>query len=234
VGQFCTNPGLAVALESEQLDRFVTALAKLIQDTDPGTMLLENILGSYEKGVEDLSGTSGVEVVARSGGSADRRKTQAAAALFLTDADTFLANPRLSCEVFGPSTMVVRCRDRQQMLAVAGRLEGQLTCTVHATEEELSDEAELLAILETKAGRVLSNGFPTGVEVCPAMNHGGPYPATTDVHFTSVGTAAIYRFARPICYQGFPQSRLPPELQDRNVRGIWRMVDHQLTRDDLT
>jgi alpha-ketoglutaric semialdehyde dehydrogenase len=119
----------------------------------------------------------------------------------------------------------------QQMLDIAANLEGQLTATVHAAQEELARYGELLSILETKVGRLLYGGFPTGVEVCPSMHHGGPYPATTDVHFTSVGTAAMLRFARPVCYQNFPENQLPPELRDQNVRGIWRLVDNVLTKE---
>jgi NADP-dependent aldehyde dehydrogenase len=115
----------------------------------------------------------------------------------------------------------------------ARTLPGQLTATIHGTEEDLAAHQTMVSILQQKAGRLIFNGFPTGVEVCPSMHHGGPYPATTDVHFTSVGTAAIKRFARPICFQSFPQQALPPELQNRNVRNIWRIVEGQLTKDDL-
>ncbi len=233
VGQFCTNPGLVVAVEGQPLERFIAATAKLVEQTAPGTMLLDGILDGYERGVEDLSKFPGVEVAARSQQAPDRRKTQCAAALFVVDADAFLENADLGREVFGPSTLVVRCRDRQQLLAVARGLEGQLTATIHAGEDELARHGELVWILQRKAGRVLCGGFPTGVEVCASMHHGGPYPATSDAHFTSVGTAAILRFARPVCYQNFPESRLPPELQDRNARGIWRLVDNVLSKEDI-
>jgi len=230
VGQFCTNPGLVIAPAGDDLDRFVAALGKLIEATEPGTMLFDGILEGYERGVEKLSNVAGVEVAARSAQIPQRQKTQCAAAVFVVDGDIFLQNPALGHEVFGPSTLVVRCRDEAQMLEIARTLEGQLTCTIHTADDGLARHGELLSILETKAGRVLFGGFPTGVEVCPSMNHGGPYPATTDAHFTSVGTAAIYRFARPICYQNFPQAQLPPELRDKNERGIWRMVDGELVK----
>lgn len=233
VGQFCTNPGLVVALECDELDSFLDALAGLIRRTDPATMLLGGILRGYEEGVEGLSSAAGVEMAARARQAPDGAKTQAGAALFVTDAETFLEDPNLSREVFGPSTIVVRCSTPEQMLEIAGNLEGQLTCTIHATEDELSQHGGLLTAVESKAGRVLFGGFPTGVEVCASMNHGGPYPATTDAHFTSVGTSAIFRFARPLCYQGFPEGQLPPELRDRNERGIWRLVDNVLTKEDL-
>ncbi len=233
VGQFCTNPGLVVAVHGEPLDRFITALSDLIAETDPGTMLLQNILDGYQRGLERLSATAGVRMAARTRRAADRKKTQAAAAVFVTDAETFLQNADLSDEVFGPSTIVVRCATGQQMLEIARNLPAQLTATIHATEDELPGQGELLQAVESKAGRVLYNGFPTGVEVCASMNHGGPYPATTDVHSTSVGTAAIFRFARPVCYQNFPPSQLPSELRNENRRGIWRLVDNVLTKDDV-
>jgi NADP-dependent aldehyde dehydrogenase len=134
-------------------------------------------------------------------------------------------------ELFGPSTVIVRCGSRDEMEAVARRLDGQLTATIHGTPADLAEYASLVSILEDKAGRLIVNGFPTGVEVCPSMQHGGPYPATTDSKTTSVGTAAIHRFARPVAYQNFPQSSLPVELQDANPRGIWRLVDGAMTRD---
>ncbi len=220
-------------MECDELDSLLDALARLIEQTAPATMLLGEILCGYEKGLESLTSVGGVEVAARAREAPDRTKCQAAAALLVTDARTFLQNPNLSREVFGPSTVVVRCSTSHEMLEIAGNLDGQLTCTIHATEEELSAHGELLAALKSKAGRLLFGGFPTGVEVCASMNHGGPYPATTDVHFTSVGTSAIFRFARPVCYQGFPQNQLPPELRDRNEHNIWRLVDNVLTNKDL-
>jgi NADP-dependent aldehyde dehydrogenase len=134
-------------------------------------------------------------------------------------------------EVFGPSTVVVRCHSPAEMERVARNLEGQLTATIHGTPQDLDTCAPLVAILEQKAGRLIVNGYPTGVEVCPSMQHGGPYPATTDSRSTSVGTAAILRFARPVAYQAFPQFLLPRELQDANPRGIRRLVDGALTKD---
>src|SRR5213078_190282 len=125
------------------------------------------------------------------------------------------------------------CGSPEDLSAVARRLEGHLTATIHGTSEDLVQYAGLVSILEKKVGRLIFNGFPTGVEVCPSMQHGGPYPATTDVHFTSVGTGAIKRFARPICFQSWPQNALPPELQNQNVRNIWRLVDEQLTKEDV-
>jgi NADP-dependent aldehyde dehydrogenase len=153
--------------------------------------------------------------------------------VFATDFDTFRKHRALSEELFGPSTLVVHCNAREQMLAVAEGLEGHLTATIHGTAEDLAEYADLVSILERKAGRLIFNGFPTGVEVCASMQHGGPYPATTDSRSTSVGTAAVLRFARPVAFQNFPQAALPIELQDANARGIWRLVDGQLTREPL-
>jgi NADP-dependent aldehyde dehydrogenase len=148
----------------------------------------------------------------------------------VTEGNAFLRHHEIGEEVFGPSTVVVRCGSREELEAVASQLEGQLTATIHGTPADLEQYAWLISILEQKAGRLIVNGFPTGVEVCPSMQHGGPYPATTDSRSTSVGTAAINRFARPVAYQNFPQSVLPVELQDRNPRKIWRLVDGELTQ----
>src|SRR5207245_891885 len=172
----------------------------------------------------------GVRVAGRSTGEAAGANA-ATAVVFATDAGRFLENARLHEELFGPSTLVVACESARQLTDVARRLGGQLTVTLHATEADVAAHGELVELLREKAGRLIVNGFPTGVEVAPAMNHGGPYPATTDARFTSVGTAAILRFARPVCYQDFPPEWLPPELQDDNPRGSWRLVRGQRTRD---
>ncbi|MCA1606801.1 MAG: aldehyde dehydrogenase (NADP(+)), partial [Acidobacteria bacterium] len=143
----------------------------------------------------------------------------------------FLEHEQLSDEVFGPSTLIVNCASEQDLERVARRLEGHLTASIHGTPADLERFRSLISLLEQKVGRLVFNGFPTGVEVCPSMQHGGPYPATTDVRSTSVGTAAIKRFARPVCYQNFPQQLLPVELQNANPRSIWRLVDSQWTKD---
>jgi NADP-dependent aldehyde dehydrogenase len=145
-------------------------------------------------------------------------------------AQTFIGHRELGEEVFGPSTVVVRCGSREEMEAVARNLEGHLTATIHGTPTDLDEYGALVSILENKVGRLIFNGFPTGVEVCASMQHGGPYPATTDSRTTSVGTAAILRFARPIAYQNFPQAALPSELQDANPRKIWRLVDGEMLK----
>jgi NADP-dependent aldehyde dehydrogenase len=228
VGQFCTNPGLTIAIADEALDRCVRRMRELILDAQPGTMLYPALLDAFVAGVRRLSAVEGVSTTRANGDAA-----QACPSLFETGADVFLRNGDIGHEVFGPSTVVIRCASRDEMETVARRLEGQLTATMHGTPEDLTAYASLVSILEGKAGRLIVNGFPTGVEVCASMQHGGPYPATTDSRSTSVGTAAIHRFARPVAYQGFPQSLLPVELQDTNPRGIWRLVDGEMTKNAL-
>jgi len=231
VGQFCTNPGLAIGISDDSLDKFVNKLGELISEAPPGTMLYPGILQSYEQGVKHFAELPGVSKF-QSNHTSVLDRTEARAALFTTDAGTFQQHPELGEEVFGPSTVVVSCSSREELETIASNLEGHLTATIHGTEDDLAEFRSLISILENKVGRLLFNGFPTGVEVCPSMQHGGPYPATTDSRSTSVGTAAISRFARPICYQNFPQSALPVELQNSNQRGIWRLVDNQFTKED--
>ena len=151
--------------------------------------------------------------------------------LFETDSASFLKNKGLDAEIFGPTTLLVRNTNRDEMLEITRNLEGHLTATIHGNDQDLRDFAELISVLERKVGRLVFNGFPTGVEVSHAMVHGGPYPSTSDGRSTSVGSQAIFRFARPVCYQGFPDEALPQELKDANPLGIWRMVDGQMTRE---
>jgi NADP-dependent aldehyde dehydrogenase len=230
-GQFCTKPGAVLAFEDPALDKFSEKLKGLMSAQAPGTMLHPGILKSYEEGVKSFGSLS--TRVAKSSTAADRVKTQAEAAVFETDAATFLKEPRLREEVFGPSTLLVRCGTRDELEKAARAMEGHLTATVHGSDADLKEFAPLIAILEERVGRIVFNGFPTGVEVCPSINHGGPYPATTDGKTTSVGTGAILRFVRPMCYQGFPDGALPQELRNKNIRKIWRLVDSKLTQEDL-
>jgi NADP-dependent aldehyde dehydrogenase len=151
-------------------------------------------------------------------------------AIFETDAGSFLGSG-LGAEIFGPATLLVRHSSRNQVLEIACLLEGHLTATIQGTEQDLGEFADLIAILESRVGRLVFNGFPTGVEVTHAMVHGGPYPSTSDGRSTSVGSQAIFRVTRLVCYQGFPDSALPPELQDATPLGIWRMLDGQMSRD---
>ena len=229
VGQFCTNPGLTIGVGDARFDDFVQQLEALMRIAPPGTMLTPGICQSYEAGVRRLSG---IEAVSATRSLATAGESEAVPSLFVTGATAFMRHRELSEEVFGPSTVMVRCGSRDELYEVARRLEGQLTATVHGTPDDLDEYAPLVSLLERKAGRVIVNGFPTGVEVCPSMQHGGPYPATTDSRSTSVGTAAIDRFARPVAYQNFPQSLLPVELQDGNPRRIWRLVEGTLTKED--
>ena len=231
VGQFCTNPGLVVGLEGDLLDRFIAKAESLFSDTPPATMLHPGILEAYEAGVQILQEAPDVRLVGKTAAAADPGKTEVGAHVFTTDVRTFLDSPKLSEEVFGPSTLVVACGSKAELEEVARNLEGHLTATIHGTEADLAEHRSLVSILERKVGRLIFNGFPTGVEVCASMHHGGPYPATTDGRSTSVGTAAIYRFTRLVCYQDFPQSALPPELQDENPQAIWRLVDNERTKD---
>jgi NADP-dependent aldehyde dehydrogenase len=234
VGQFCTNPGLVVAIEGPALDRLLARLSSLIESTPCGTMLGTGIKRSYEEGLDRMSKARGVVRRATAAARPDAALTQAAASLLVTDAESFIRQHALSDEVFGPSTLVVRCGSLDDLEKVARAVPGQLTMTVHAGTGDGPVVLRLLPYLRARAGRLIFNGYPTGVEVCPSMHHGGPYPATTDSRCTSVGTAAILRFARPVCYQDFPQEALPPELRDRNELGIWRLEGGQLTRGDCT
>jgi NADP-dependent aldehyde dehydrogenase len=224
-GQFCTNPGLLIALAGPDLDRFATAAGAALQATAPGQMLTAAIHGKYEAGVEALLGHNAVQLIAR--GATGQDGCQARAALFATDADNFVADSALGHEVFGSSSIIVRCRDLAQVAEVVAGLEGQLTATLQIDAEDEPAAAELLPLLERKAGRILANGWPTGVEVCHAMVHGGPYPATSDGRTTSVGTLAIERFLRPVCYQNLPAGLLPAALKPDNPWSLGRFVDGQ-------
>ncbi|MFN3408090.1 MAG: aldehyde dehydrogenase (NADP(+)) [Limisphaerales bacterium] len=225
VGQFCTNPGLVFVAAGEGSQKFITKLANLIAATPPGTMLTAGLCAAYRAGVEKFAQVPGVRRVAQAEADPGPGNTRAGAALLVTDAGTFLSRHDLMEEVFGPSTLVVECASPAEMLAAARRLEGQLTATLHATPEELVAHADLLDRLAHKAGRLVFNGFPTGVEVAHAMTHGGPYPATADGRSTSVGTRAIERFLRPVSWQNFPDAALPPELREANPLGLTRLVD---------
>lgn len=226
VGQFCTNPGLVIGVAGPDFDRFAAAAAAALTAKGAGTMLTAGIHDAYELGIDRLSGVSGVEILAK--GRPEGAGCAAQAALFRVDADTFTASHALHEEVFGPASLLIACRDEAGMLRLAAALEGQLTATVHCEAGDHVLAAQLLPILERKAGRVLFNGFPTGVEVCHAMVHGGPFPATSDNRCTSVGALAIERFLRPVSYQNVPASLLPAALQDDNPLRLARLVDGEL------
>jgi NADP-dependent aldehyde dehydrogenase len=232
VGQFCTCPGLAFGVRGAGVTSFVDHLSKQFEAGAPGTMLTAGIAKVYAESFAKAAKIPGVE--ARVAGSqADSQRSEGRPGFFVTDAKTWLQNRELREEMFGPSTVIVGCASEAEMVECARSLEGSLTATIHGGPAELAQQHELLGILQRKAGRLLFNGYPTGVELGYAMQHGGPYPASTDSRFTSVGTAAIYRFARPVCYQNFPDEALPEELRNANPRRIWRMIDGRLTKDPL-
>ncbi|HVS63800.1 MAG TPA: aldehyde dehydrogenase (NADP(+)) [Thermoanaerobaculia bacterium] len=222
VGQFCTNPGIVFVERGEAADGFVASLAEALRGVEEGPMLHRGIREAFDRRFDEVAAIPGVAVVHR---GEPTRACGARGSLLATDAATFLANEGVREEVFGPSTLVVRCDDTDQMLEVARALSGQLTATIQAADGDQEATAELLEILEQKAGRVLYGGFPTGVEVCAAMVHGGPYPATTASGTTSVGTRAISRFMRPVAYQDTPEHLLPEELRDEGPAGLVRRVD---------
>jgi 2,5-dioxopentanoate dehydrogenase len=202
---------------------FETELATLITATTPGTMLNRTICQAYRQGVARLAAHPKVSAVAQVPAQADQNT--GAAAVFTTSVAAFLADETLGEEVFGPATLILKAANQAEIEQVVLHLEGQLTASLHGTDAELAAHAALLAAMERKAGRIICNGFPTGVEVCHAMVHGGPYPATADGRSTSVGVQAVSRFTRPISFQNFPDTALPPELQEANPLGISRIVD---------
>ncbi len=229
-GQFCTKPGMVFVPHLQQTEGLLAELRRLTRQSTGFTLLTPAIAANYRRAIQERAHLCG------EGTDPAAQTTSlcgAAATLLETDLNNFLQQPDLGEEVFGPATLLIRCNSREAMLRAAESLDGHLTATLLGTEEDLAASSDLIAVLERKAGRVLFNGYPTGVEVCDAMVHGGPYPASSDSRFTSVGTRAILRFARPVCYQGFPQASLPEELRDENPRGILRMVDGVTTRDAL-
>jgi alpha-ketoglutaric semialdehyde dehydrogenase len=231
VGQFCTKPGLVFGLGGPEFEAFGEAFAQAMRAAPPGTMLHPGICRSFHDGLDAMAKIPGVVQLAASQTEPDPAKTHGEPVVFATDAENFILHRELHEEVFGPFTLLITARTFTELETALKALEGQLTGTLHATPDDLANASDLVRILERKVGRLIMNGFPTGVEVCASMNHGGPYPATTDVRFTSVGTAAILRWARPICYQAFPPDALPEELRNENPRGIMRMVNDQLTRE---
>ena len=227
-GQFCTNPGLVIALEGAELDAFREAAATALQSKVGSTMLTPGIHSAFNSGVEKLGKEAGVTLVAR--GQCGTTVCAGQAALFETDAANFIANPALEDEIFGASSLIVRCASLEQFREVAEHLDGQLTATVFLTENDRDAALALLPVLERKAGRILINGYPTGVEVSHAMVHGGPFPATSDSRSTSVGAGAIDRFLRPVSYQDLPSWLLPEALQDANPLGLHRIKDGELVK----
>lgn len=231
-GQFCTKPGVVFLPHSSDAIPFTAKLKELVSAPSAFHLLTKTIHSSYDSSIAARKADPQVTLVAEVSSAAPSDGFDASVTLFETDAEKFLASD-LQSEIFGPTTLLVRHSTRDQILKLARALEGHLTATIHGTEEDLRDFADLVAILQNKVGRLVFNGFPTGVEVCHAMVHGGPYPSTSDGRSTSVGTRAISRFARPVCYQGFPDLALPQELKNANPLGVWRMIDGELTRGAL-
>lgn len=230
VGQFCTKPGLVFAVRSADTDAFIGKLSELVRAAPNGTMLTSGIRDAFVENRCKVTAFSGVQPLASGSASADPTKTEGQPSVATTTAANFLAHPALAAEAFGPFTLVILADKLAEFAACAAALEGQLTATVQADATDLADARPLLAVLEQKAGRIVVNGFPTGVEVSPAMTHGGPYPATTDTRFTAVGTAAMLRFSRPVTYQNLPDELLPSELQRANPLGLLRLVNGVHTR----
>lgn len=225
-GQFCTNPGLVIGIDSPALDRFVAAASEAVGGAEPAVMLTPSIHTTFDNGVDKLSAKAGVSTLAR--GKPPTGPNRGRAALFGVSAEGFMSDPDISHEVFGAASVLVRCADVEALKRVLASLEGQLTATLQLEPADYPLAAELIPLLERKAGRLIANGWPTGVEVCHAMVHGGPFPATSDGRTTSVGTLAIERFLRPVCYQDMPAPLLPPELSDtydslRRIDGRWRL-----------
>jgi NADP-dependent aldehyde dehydrogenase len=204
-GQFCTNPGIALVLDGPDADRFQSATIEALEQVGGQTMLTDGIADAYRSGISHIADDANVHQLA---GTPCSDRT-AHPFLYSVSGDAWLANPTLHQEVFGPIGIVVRVRDLTQMMGIAKMIEGQLTCTIHMDEDDNETAAALIPVLERKAGRLLANGFPTGVEVCDSMVHGGPYPASTNFGATSVGTLSIRRFLRPVCYQNIPTNLLP-------------------------
>ncbi|MGP8291260.1 aldehyde dehydrogenase (NADP(+)) [Vreelandella zhanjiangensis] len=222
-GQFCTNPGLIIAIKGPELDAFIDAAGEAVKESGAQTMLTPGIFEAYESGVKSVVDSGKAREVAR--GQKGEGPNQCQTGLFVTSAQDFLGNEALQGEIFGSTSLVVECSDVAELQQVAEHLEGQLTVTLQMDDADLNAARALLPTLERKAGRILVNGWPTGVEVCDAMVHGGPFPATSDARTTSVGTAAIFRFLRPVCYQDLPDALLPEAIKQQNPLKLNRLVD---------
>lgn len=231
VGQFCTNPGLVAGIDSEPWRQFRQLAADKVAAYPPATMLHAGIHRSYCSGIDERR-RADLELLGESGTAADPARGEAAAYLFATTQEGLLADPTLLDELFGPVSTLVSCQSPADFVAIAERLEGSLSATIHGTEEDLADHRDLVEVLRKKVGRLIFNAYPVGLEICHSIHHGGPYPATTHSHFTSIGTRAIQRFVRPVCYQDWPDSLLPIELQNANPRGVLRLLDGERSRDE--
>lgn len=231
VGQFCTNPGLLIAIDTEALQRFIHFLKKEIKNVAPAKMLHQGIATNYAKKLEKALAQKGVQLVTQTSDSVNA--DEALVSIATTTAHTFLNNPVLHEEVFGPYSLIIQCNDEQELLAVTKALEGQLTATLMATPKDIKQHQELIDNVQDICGRLILNNVPTGVEVALAMHHGGPFPASTDSRFTSVGADGIKRFARPLSFQNWSDEFLPNELKNANPLNIWRTVNNELTRNPI-
>ena len=231
VGQFCTNPGLIIGIESEELKKFITTLGEEIKHIAPAAMLHPGISKLFSENRSKALSQQDVATIAVSETSA--KDNQGIPTIASATGQAFLNNPVLHQEVFGPYSIVIRCKDKDEMTAVAKNLEGQLTATLMATENDIHNNDELIEAVKNICGRFILNSVPTGVEVCLSMHHGGPFPATTDSRFTSVGADGIKRFARPICFQNWSNELLPVELKNENPLLIWRTINNELTKSSV-
>jgi NADP-dependent aldehyde dehydrogenase len=230
-GQFCTNPGLLLGIKSESLTNFISKLAENIVQIEPSCMLHPNIIGAFETNKAKALAQHGITVV---GGIEKELQSNFARQIITTvEGKTFLENTTLHQEVFGPYSIVVQCEDAEQLQHIISKLEGQLTGTLIAEDKEAKQYTEVITALQNRVGRLIYNGVPTGVEVCPAMQHGGPYPASTDSRFTAVGIHSIKRWIRPFSYQDWPNDLLPDELKNENPLGILRETNGSKTVDSL-
>ncbi|MDE1205731.1 aldehyde dehydrogenase (NADP(+)) [Tenacibaculum larymnensis] len=230
-GQFCTNPGLILGIKSDSLDSFINSLAHKIVEINPSSMLHPNIIGAYENNKTKALTQEGLTIVAKY-----EEKTQpnyASQVVTTVEGKTFLNNPTLHQEVFGPYSIVVQCENEEQLEEIISNLEGQLTGTVISDDNEVVNHPTVIAALQNRVGRIIFNGVPTGVEVCPSMVHGGPYPASTDSRFTAVGVNSIKRWVRPFSYQDWPNHILPQELKNENPLHILRSVNGTLTKGEI-
>jgi len=225
---------MLIGLKGASLDRLVEKTAELATQASTATMLHQGIFQSFGTGLDRLRMIPGVQPVGNPSSQPGASTNQAACHFFETELNTLFKHPELREEVFGPSSMIFKGDSMEQLEQAAEELEGQLTATIHGTAEDLETHSRLVQILQRKVGRLVFNGFPTGIEVCPSMHHGGPYPAATHSFFTSIGTASMLRFVRPVCYQSFPDTALPKELQNQNPMGVLRLVDNAWTQDGLT
>jgi NADP-dependent aldehyde dehydrogenase len=222
-GQFCTKPGIVLVPEAPEGQPFFDELKSLVEKSQPFTLLTAGIAKAY--GTATSTRAQQIPLAASSLIPEDASGFHANSQLFTVCLDQLIGQPELADEIFGPDTLLVHCESTQDYVRAARSLDGHLTATIFGDEDDLVAHRELVEVLEQKAGRLIVNGFPTGVEVTHAMVHGGPYPSTSDPRFTSVGSQAIYRFAKPVCCQNFPQALLPAELQDSNPMGIRRLRD---------